>query len=156
MPNKTLDRAIRTRTRHMWVGGLGIFVSGPLLYMLAQAMSREWAYSAAYSLLSLSGFSEGSARCRNTLKAHWMSHRAVARENEIKRWRSKCPSIASMTEAKGATCSSWWPTQALLASFPTARFARTSDVGAVLTAYLCADVSLAALHDVWRDSGARP
>jgi len=44
MPNETLDRAIRTRTRHMWVGGLGIFVSGPLLYMLAQAMSREWAF----------------------------------------------------------------------------------------------------------------
>jgi uncharacterized membrane protein YfcA len=44
MPNETLDRAIRARTRHMWVAGPGIFVGGLLLYTLAQAMSREWAF----------------------------------------------------------------------------------------------------------------
>ena len=41
---EAIDRAVRARTRHMWVAGLGIVIGGPVLYSLAQRISHEWAF----------------------------------------------------------------------------------------------------------------
>jgi len=40
---EAFDRAVRARTRHMWVAVLGV-LAGPVIYCLAQAMSFEWGF----------------------------------------------------------------------------------------------------------------